>query len=205
MNKSDILTLFDYNDWANGRIAAVAERVSDEQFLAPANVSHGNLRDTLVHMLSADWVWRLRCQEGVSPESLLSLDEFSNFAAVRDRWQKETAALRSYIEGLTDEDLTQTIHYSSTSGRPYSDTLWHILVHLPITAPSTAAKRPSSSPTTATPRGTSTSSSFSGARTGGWSLVAGRWWLPGGRRLLAVTLYSISRLYLYLSSLSLYS
>ena len=130
MNQSDILTLFDYNDWANGRIAAVAERVSDEQFRAPANVSHGSLRDTLVHMLSADWVWRLRCQEGISPESLLSFDDFPTFAAVQKRWAKESAALRDYIEGLTDEDLVETIYYSSTSGRPYSDTLWHILFHL---------------------------------------------------------------------------
>ena len=130
MNKNDILTLFDYNDWANGRIAAVAEQVSDEQFLAPANVSHGSLRDTLVHMLSADWIWRLRCQEGVSPENLLSHDDFPNFAAVRSRWAREAAALRSYIESLTDEDLNETIHYSSTRGRPYSDTLGHILLHL---------------------------------------------------------------------------
>jgi uncharacterized damage-inducible protein DinB len=130
MNRSDILTLFDYNDWANGRIAAAAERVRDEQFVAPANVSHGSLRNTLVHMLSADWIWRLRCQEGISPESLLSFDDYPTFAAVRDRWDKESAALRGYIASLTDEDLSQTIHYSSTSGRPYSDTLWHILVHL---------------------------------------------------------------------------
>ena len=130
MNKSDIQTLFDYHDWANGRIAAVAEQVSDEQFLAPANVSHGSLRDTLVHMLSADWIWRLRCQEGVSPENLLSHDDFPNFAAVRRRWARESAALRSYIESLTDEDLNETIHYSSTRGRPYSDTLGHILLHL---------------------------------------------------------------------------
>jgi uncharacterized damage-inducible protein DinB len=130
MNTNDILTLFNYNDWANGRIAAAAEQVSDEQFLSPANISHGSLRDTLVHMLSADWVWRLRCQEGVSLESLLSYEDFPDIAAVRDRWQKESAALHNYIESLADEDLRETIYYSSTSGRPYSNTLWHILVHL---------------------------------------------------------------------------
>jgi uncharacterized damage-inducible protein DinB len=130
MNRSDILTLFDYNDWANGRITAVAERVSDEQLLAPANASHGSLRDTLVHMLSAEWIWRLRCQEGVSPEAPLPSDHYPDFAALRDRWQKESAALRGYIEGLSDEDLAQTVHYSSTGGRLYSDTTWHILVHL---------------------------------------------------------------------------
>ena len=130
MKKSNIQTLFEYNDWANARIAAAAERVSDEQFISPANVSHGSLRNTLVHMLSADWIWRLRCQESVSPESLPAFDDFPTFAAVRNRWQKESAALRGYVESLTDEDLTETIHYSSTGGRPYSNTLWHILLHL---------------------------------------------------------------------------
>ena len=59
MNKADIVTLYDYNYWANGRILNAAARVTPEQFIAPAGLSHGSLRGTLVHTLGAEVIWRL--------------------------------------------------------------------------------------------------------------------------------------------------
>ena len=69
MNRSDVLTLYDYNYWANGRVLSATANVSPELFTAPFMVSHGSLRGTLVHILAAEVVWRLRCQEGISPPS----------------------------------------------------------------------------------------------------------------------------------------
>jgi uncharacterized damage-inducible protein DinB len=48
MNKNDILILYDYNYWANARVLDACARVTPEQFVAPANISHNNLRGALV-------------------------------------------------------------------------------------------------------------------------------------------------------------
>ncbi len=130
MNKSDILTLFDYNYWANARVLDATAKVTPEQFIAPAQQSHGSLRGTLVHTLGAEVVWRLRCQEGISPTPMLSEAEFPTAEALRARWREEEQAMRSYLASLADDDLTQPVKYKTTRGVPFENVLWNILVHV---------------------------------------------------------------------------
>ena len=77
MRVSDLQTLYDYNYWANARILKAAANVSDEQFVASSTISHGGLRGTLLHTLAAEWIWRKRCHEKVSPTALFSADDFA--------------------------------------------------------------------------------------------------------------------------------
>ena len=109
MNKADIVTLYDYNYWANGRILNAAARVTPEQFIAPAGLSHGSLRGTLVHTLGAEVIWRLRCQEGAAPHAMPVETEFATFEALRVHWQAEEAAMRAFLVTLTDDLLRRTV------------------------------------------------------------------------------------------------
>lgn len=125
-----MLTLFSYNGWANGHVLDAASNVSQDQFLAPAKVSHGSLRGALVHVLAAEWVWRQRCQEGLSPSALLSEESFRTIAELRVRWQVEEQAWGAYLNSLDDDDLNKPVHYTNTRGKAFHNTLWHILVHV---------------------------------------------------------------------------
>jgi uncharacterized damage-inducible protein DinB len=60
MKKDEILTLYQYNAWANERILDTASQVNQEQFLALTSFSYSSLRATLVHTLFAEWIWRRR-------------------------------------------------------------------------------------------------------------------------------------------------
>lgn len=130
MQKDDILLLYGYNYWANKRVLDAAARVSKEQFVAPATLSHGSLHNTLVHILSTEWVWRMRCQEGVSPSALLSERELPTLETLRGRWQEEEQAMRSFLVGLSAEALAGTVKYTTTRGVPYENVLWHLLIHV---------------------------------------------------------------------------
>ena len=130
MKQSEILTLFDYSQWANNRILDTAEKLSPKHFTSPAGLSFGSLRGTLVHTLTAEWIWRLRCQEGISPPDLLSEADFPTLEALRERWRNEEKSLRSYLESLTDDDLSQSVGYRNTKGTTYETILWQILVHV---------------------------------------------------------------------------
>ncbi len=122
--------MYEYNSWANTRILETASGLSTAQFLEPvARLSHGSLRGTLVHALTAQWIWRNRCQ-GNSPQSVLPEADFPTLYALRTRWDDETPAMRSYLAGLSDADLGQTIRYTSTKGQAFENTLWHILLHV---------------------------------------------------------------------------
>ncbi len=130
MQKSDIRLLFDYNYWANRHILTAAAKVSKVAFLAPTTHSWGSLHGTLLHILGAEWVWRVRCQEQLSPRALLAEQDFPTLAAIQARWQSEEQAMRAYIDGLSDEQLNRTIDYASLSGKPYQTVLWQILTHV---------------------------------------------------------------------------
>ena len=130
MNTSEIIFLFDYNYWATARVLSAASRVSAEQFTAPAGLSHGSLRGTLVHALGAEMVWRVRCQEGNSPDRLLQEADLSTFAALQARWREEERLMRAYLAGLSADDLQRSVRYRSVRGVEFEHTLWQILFHV---------------------------------------------------------------------------
>ncbi|HEU4745584.1 MAG TPA: DinB family protein [Anaerolineales bacterium] len=129
MNKQDILILYKYNQWANAKILNAAANVTTDQFLAPASFPHGGLRGTLVHALSAEWIWRTRW-EGSSPTVMLKAEEFPDFPSLRGRWAEEEMRLMNFVSGISDESLNNTFDYTNTSGKPFSRVLWHAMVHL---------------------------------------------------------------------------
>ena len=129
MNKQDILLLYQYNQWANAKILTAAANLTQEQFVAPASFPHGGLRGTLVHTLSAEWIWRTRW-EGSSPTSVLKLEDFPTFEFLRARWMEEERRLMAFVSTVTDERLNSTFDYKNTSGKPFTKTLWHAMTHL---------------------------------------------------------------------------
>jgi uncharacterized damage-inducible protein DinB len=129
MNRQDILVLYQYNQWANARILKAAGNVTTQQFLAPGSFPHGGLRGTLVHALSAEWIWRNRW-EGTSPSSVLKPDEFPTFEALRSRWAEEEKKLMGFVDTVTDEHLNQSFDYKNTAGTPFTRILWQAMAHV---------------------------------------------------------------------------
>jgi uncharacterized damage-inducible protein DinB len=129
MNKQDILVLYRYNQWANEKIWSSAAHVTREQFLAPASFPHGGLRGTLVHALSAEWIWRTRW-EGTSPTQLLKAEEFPDFPSLRARWAEEETRLMNFVSAISEERLNSTFDYRNTSGKPFTKVLWHAMAHV---------------------------------------------------------------------------
>lgn len=129
MKKSEILTFYQYNAWANAHILDATAQVSQEQFLAPASYSHGGLRGTLTHILFSEWIWRNRW-EGISPAEGFMPDDFPTFKSLQERWQAEEKTLMEFVEKLGDETLERAVDYKTTSGKPHQNLLWHLMLHL---------------------------------------------------------------------------
>ena len=49
--------LYVYNYWARDRQLEACEALTEEQFLRPMGNSFSSLRDTLAHLLGAEWIW----------------------------------------------------------------------------------------------------------------------------------------------------
>jgi uncharacterized damage-inducible protein DinB len=129
MKKDEILTLYKYNAWTNARILSATSNVDQEQFLASTPYSYGSLRGTLVHTLLAEWIWRRRW-EGHSPTEWLMPEDFPTFESLQGYWKTEENNVMTFVENVNEDILCSTIHYHTMGGKPYQNTLWHLMVHL---------------------------------------------------------------------------
>jgi uncharacterized damage-inducible protein DinB len=57
MELNNIRPLYDYNRWASRRILTVASTLASDDFIRPMGNSFSSIRDTLAHILSAEWIW----------------------------------------------------------------------------------------------------------------------------------------------------
>jgi uncharacterized damage-inducible protein DinB len=130
MQQSDIAFLYDYNYWADHRILETAAQLTQEQLTRQISVHGASVFKILVHILGAETIWRMRAQEGVSPQKILNADEITTLSELRSRWAEEEQAMRAYIAGLSEADLQGTLHYRNTRGDEFNHTLWQLLVHV---------------------------------------------------------------------------
>lgn len=130
MKLADIQLLYNYNYWASAKILMAATNVTQEEFLAPVSFPNGSLRGILVHIVAAEWIWRMRIDEGTYPSSLLVPEDFSNFLVVLERFQEEEANMRGYLARLSDKAINESVTYRHTSGAEHTQVLWQILTHL---------------------------------------------------------------------------
>jgi uncharacterized damage-inducible protein DinB len=129
MNLQDMLTIYDYNYWANARILSTAAKLSHEQFAAPASYSFGGVRGTLLHTLDTEYGWRIIVQQGTVMPALEESD-FPTFQALEQRWREEETAMRAYLAGLKDEDMNGLVRYTTSTGIKRERVLWHCLLHV---------------------------------------------------------------------------
>lgn len=122
-------TLFVYDAWATERVLATAARLAPPALDATPLAGLGSLRSTLVHLISATRVWRMRLA-GDPPGAMLDAAQFADLAAIRARWSAEDAALRALIARLDDATLASELVYQTTSGARFATPRWQILVHL---------------------------------------------------------------------------
>ena len=130
MKIEELVTLYNYNYWANELILKAAGSLRPEQFIAPAQLSFGSVRGTLVHALGTERLWRQRCQEALSPTSMLSESDIPDIAALRRQWGAEERAMRAFLGGLADPDLDRSVRYTNMRGTPFETPLWQILIHV---------------------------------------------------------------------------
>src|SRR5213593_335031 len=127
MTSELVRTLYRYNAWATARILERAARLRPDELAAPSGASFSSVRETLVHIMAAQWIWLARWQ-GTSPTSLLD-GGFPDFASLRARWDQIERETQRSVAGLTDADLAKVVEYRNTRGERWAYPLWQQVVH----------------------------------------------------------------------------
>lgn len=130
MHSTYVITLFDFNYWANRHILSVAGELADAEFTASSDIATRDLRGTLVHTLDVEWSWRLRLQgrpkeEWASQKELRATD-YPDTTTLAEHWSRDEAEMRAWLATLNDEVLARNVELGPKERFP----LWYYLVHI---------------------------------------------------------------------------
>ena len=115
MTVADLERLYDYGYWANRKIFAVLAELTSEQFTQDIAGSYGSVRNTMVHILSAEWGWLDRC--GGHPRGpALKPEDYPTAESLTQAWTAVEAHVRAFLAFLTDADLERTIEFKMPRG-----------------------------------------------------------------------------------------
>ena len=92
MNVKDVEALFDYCCWANRKHFGVVSQLTPEEFTQPVAGGYGSIRNTLVHVLSAEWGWLERAAVQNADHASSTKTILANRLPIRGRKSKATCA-----------------------------------------------------------------------------------------------------------------
>ena len=129
MTADDLTTLMTFHYWARDRILDAAEALTAEQWTRDLGSSFPSVRDTLVHVYSAEWAWYERWQ-GRSPAAHIPADQFHDVATLRIAWREHQGRMLEFLSGLGDEGIKRVVDYHSFAGLHGSSAIWQMAQHI---------------------------------------------------------------------------
>jgi len=129
MNPEHIHLLYQYNSWANHRLLEASSTLPDQEFARNVGSSFPSVRDTLAHILAAEWVW-LERWHGRWPNKLPPSLESLDLASLHARWAEVERELMGFVAGVSTHDLDQMIEYRNIRGNRFAYPLRSMLQHL---------------------------------------------------------------------------
>ncbi len=130
MSKIELIQhLFGYDIWANDKILEAASK-ADADALVREKTGFGSVLATLAHIAGAQAIWHARWTIGKNPAAIADVQNAKTLAVVKEAFEKNHAALRTYVTGLIEQDVNRMSHYQDSRGTPSSRMLWQLMVHM---------------------------------------------------------------------------
>src|SRR5205085_1036687 len=105
MTLEDVRTVVDYHYWARNRMFEALAKLTPDQFTQQLSNSFPSIRDTVVHLYTADWGWHLLWQ-GQPLTEPPAAESFPDLASVRSTWEDQERRVRAFVEDLREADIS---------------------------------------------------------------------------------------------------
>jgi uncharacterized damage-inducible protein DinB len=133
MRLIDLERLYDYHYWANRQLLEAVSQLTPEQFTQDVAGSYGSIRNTLVHILSAEWGWLDRCG-GPPRGDRLKAEDYPTLDSVVETWNRVERDMRAFLAQLTEDDLSREIEFSFGAAPKHTIPMYGLLEHAAIHA-----------------------------------------------------------------------
>ena len=112
MTVKDLERLYDYGYWANAKLFAVLRQLTADEFTRNVAGSYGSVRNTMVHVMSAEWGWLERCG-GARRGAALKPEDYPTLESIVERWTTVERQVRTFLASLGDADLGRSVEFKS--------------------------------------------------------------------------------------------
>jgi uncharacterized damage-inducible protein DinB len=129
MKIDEIKRLFEYTEWANGRILEAVRQLTVEQYTQPLPSSFPTIRETLAHIAGADWIW-LQRWNGTSPTSHPEWVKQPDIDTLAANWKGVREEQRRFLDALDEEAIDRPLTHRNLKGETSSVRLGDILFHV---------------------------------------------------------------------------
>ncbi len=129
MDISFFKKLYQYHDWANLQVIEAAAQLDEASYRKDFGQAWGSVHGTLAHLLDAEQIWFARWQ-GESPQHRPEGAAFHTLADIRAARATLEKDRITFLDSLSDGDLTRIFEYKNTKGDPFAHPLWWQLYHV---------------------------------------------------------------------------
>lgn len=128
MTKEYFKELADYNLWANNIACGWLEQLDDEHWKQHVVSSFNSIRETVLHIISAENAWLQRFHQKEQVEWLQA-----TFKGTKDEhlalWKKTSTALKEFIDAFDEAKLNEPLAFKRLNGDAYSMPWYQLFAH----------------------------------------------------------------------------
>ncbi len=124
----DVRLLYAYNHWAMERLFTALLKLNESVLTRPLGGSFPTIRETLYHIVAAEWLWLQRWY-GISPNELPDPSQLFNVIKLESFWNATDTRRMTYLNSLTDSQLRLNVAYRNLSLEKFSLPLGQLLLH----------------------------------------------------------------------------
>lgn len=132
MSKEYFTTLAGYNNWADNIAIEWLTQINDEQWNQVITSSFSSIRQTAIHIASAEKIW-IDFWKNVPDPVYLSTEFRGTKDDLIEIWKKASAGLKDFIDEYPEENYLQQVTVRKPNGEvcriEFFQTLPHIINH----------------------------------------------------------------------------
>lgn len=129
MNKPYFTALARYTAWADSKVMYWLNQIDDGQWNMKLNSSFGSVRETVMHIVSAEKIW-IDFWEQDPEANYLSQTFKGTKNDLMEIWQSASVGILDFIEALPEDSYDRQIGFRYPDGRQASLEFWQTFSHL---------------------------------------------------------------------------
>jgi uncharacterized damage-inducible protein DinB len=124
-----INSLTEYNYWANELLLSLIEKEITEEMLDHEIISSfPSLRNTIMHIWDAEFIW-LKRLNGIVSMSWPGNTFSGNFIQMKKELLLNSQAFRDFVRNMDETTFNSTFTYKNSEGKEFSNPIWQSVHH----------------------------------------------------------------------------